>query len=185
MCCDNYVHNELISMKQYTCPFCDEFIGKEDKCDYSCCKYKQIEDVNGIYTCVSCGLVYNSINKDDYIDFHENLFKFRRKSIYIRKYYIENTLNNLLINNGIELTYQQRCKIYKIFEQIECILPAINKKRRRIININYIIQKILVMMNSKYKIPVTKSIKTMKFYDEYWNRIMSIIGHKIEAIIYE
>ena len=38
-------------------------------------------------------------------------------------------------------------------------------------------------MNSKYKIPVTKSIKTIQFYDKYWNKIMDIIGNKIEKII--
>ena len=129
MCSEN-IHDELISINQYTCPFCDEFLVKIVISSDPCCRYQQIEDINGIETCISCGLVYNPISKDDYIDFHENLFRFHRKSVYIRKYHIKNTLDNLLINNRIELTYKQRCKIYKIFEQIEYILPSINEKKK-------------------------------------------------------
>ena len=87
--------------------------------------------------------------KSDYIDFYENLYKIRRKSIYIRKYHIENSLNNLLLDQGVELTYNQRDRIYKIFEQIGYILPQINENRRRIISIKYILKKILDMMNLK------------------------------------
>ena len=38
-------------------------------------------------------------------------------------------------------------------------------------------------MNTTYEIPVTKSGKTLAFYNKYWVQIMALIGHKIEAII--
>ena len=181
--CDGNIHNELISMDEFECPFCNEFLIKGNISYDSCCDSSHIVEIQGMDVCIECGLVINSISKSDYIEFYENLFRIRRKSIYIRKYHIENSLKNLLVKYNIELTYNQRDKIYKIFEQIGYILPEINVTRKRIINITYIIKKILEMMNSTYEIPITKSIKTLDFYNKYWDKIMTIIGNKIESII--
>ena len=181
--CDKLIHDELMYMEESECPFCTELLIKSDISSDSCCEDSQIVEIQGMRVCVSCGLILSSISKSDYIEFYENLFRIQRKSIYIRKYHIENSLNNLLLNYGVELTYNQRDRIYKIFEQIGYILSQINGNRKRIININFIIKKILEMMNSTYEIPVTKSIKTLDFYNKYWAQIMAIIGNKIEAII--
>ena len=40
------------------------------------------------------------------------------------------------------------------------------------------------MMGIPYKnIPISKSKKTLAFYDRYWTTIMSLIGDKIKSII--
>ena len=181
--CDTTIHCELIDMEEPECRYCNELLIKGDISSVSCCNNERIEDIDGIRVCFSCGLVHCTISKSDYIDFYENVYKIRRKSIYIRKYHIENSLNNLLLDQGVELTYDQRDRIYKIFEQIGYILNQIDGNRKRIISIKYILKKILDMMDLKYHIPITKSKRTLAFYNEYWTKIMALIGNKIEAII--
>ena len=39
------------------------------------------------------------------------------------------------------------------------------------------------MMDIKYNITVTKSIRTLNFYNAYWEKIMTLIGDKIESIL--
>ena len=45
--------------------------------------------------CTNCGKIYYEFYKNNYIDFYENMYKIRKKSIYKRKYHIENVLNNI------------------------------------------------------------------------------------------
>ena len=165
------------------CPFCDITLQEIGKESYFCCKNKQTFDVGGIEVCISCGLVYNAISKSDYIEFYENLFRIHRKSIYIRRYHIENLLNDLLVNQGVELTYNQRKQIYKIFELIGFVTNQINENRKRIISVKYLLKRIFDIMDIKYNILVTKSIRTLTFYNAYWEKIMAIIGDKIISIL--
>ena len=54
------------------------------------------------------------------------------------------------------------------------------------ISVNYIIQMRMIfkMMGIPYKkIPISKSKKTLAFYNKYWASIMSLIGDKIKSII--
>ena len=182
ICCDS-IHDELINIKESVCPFCNELLIKDTSSSDLCCENPQIFDVGGMRVCISCGLVHNAISKSDYIEFYENLFRLRRKSIYIRKYHIENTLNDLLVIQGVELTHNQRTQIYKIFELIGYITNQINENRKRIISVKYLLKRIFDMMDIKYNIPVTKSIRTLNFYNAYWERIMTLIGDKIESIL--
>ena len=181
--CDTTIHNELININEPTCPFCDKLLIKGDTTADQCCDNQQIDDINGIQVCIDCGLVHSCLSKSDYIDFFENVYRIRRKSIYIRKYHIENIMNDLLLNQGVELTYDQRARIYKVFEHIGHILPQINGNRKRIISIRYILYNILEMMNLSYNIDITKSKRTLAFYNRYWNQVMALIGDKIRSII--
>ena len=181
--CNNNIHDELIAINQDICPFCEKLLihgnNELDKCCLDC----KIEDIYGIYTCISCGLVNGVVYKSAFFDFYENMYKIVRKSIYIRKYHIENLLNNLLVNQGVELTHKQRTQIYKIFELIGYITNQINENRKRIIGVKYLLKRIFEMMDIKYNIPVTKSIRTLNFYNAYWEKIMTLIGDKIESIL--
>ena len=38
-------------------------------------------------------------------------------------------------------------------------------------------------MDIKYNIPITKSIRTLTFYNAYWEKIITVIGDKIKSII--
>ena len=52
------------------------------------------------------------------------------------------------------------------------------------ISINYILRHALQLMGLPYdKIPISKSKKTLAFYDQYWVKIMTLIGDKIKTII--
>ena len=72
----------------------------------------------------------------------------------------------------------------KFFYEINSILPLVNKTRRRIISVNFILRRIFEMMGIPCKkIPISKSKKTLAFYDKYWDSIMYHIGDKIQSII--
>ena len=181
--CNNNIHDELIAINQDICPFCEKLLihgnNELDKCCLDC----KIEDIDGIYTCISCGLVNGVVYKSAFFNFYENMYKIVRKSIYIRKYHIENLINILLINQGVELTHKQRIQIYKIFELIGFVTNQINENRKRIISVKYLLKRIFDMMDIKYNIPITKSIRTLNFYNAYWEKIMTLIGDKIKSIL--
>ena len=163
--CDMMIHDELINIEEFICPYCDQLLITCDKVDDLCCDGQQIEDLNGIMTCISCGQVNGYVNDTGFIDYYENLHKIKRKSVYNRKYHIENKLNSFIYYRKIELTFDQRNRIYKVFKEIDNILKYVNKKdRKRIISVNYLLRMILKMMKLSYdNIPVTKSVRTHSY----------------------
>ena len=75
-------------------------------------------------------------------------------------------------------------KICRIFKEIEKVLPQVNGNRKRMINTNFIMKKLLKMFNLPHDdITVTKSKRTLAFYEQYWGYIMSLIGDEIVLII--
>ena len=183
--CDSSIHDELINLEQSTCPFCDQLLMKCDKSPDSCCNEQNIENLNGFNTCLNCGLVDGYTTDNEYIDFYANLYKIKRRSVYNRFYHIENVLNKICLNNIVDLTNEQRGRIYKIFNLIDTIIPKVNNTtRKRLISINYILKMIFIMMGLPCDdIPISKSKRTLVYYKNYWDRIMSIIGDKIQSII--
>ena len=82
------------------------------------------------------------------------------------------------------MTCKDQIKIKKIFSEIGEILDKVNGTRKRMISINFIIRKVLSMMNLPFdKLPLTKSKKTMASYEKYWKQINELIGDKIKEII--
>ena len=182
--CDSNIHDELINLEQSTCPFCDQLLVEGDKATMLCCSEQNIEHDNGMKVCVNCGSVYGYDNATEYIDYYENIYKIHRKSVYHRKYHIENILNGLLVDQRVELTHDQRDLIYKVFAEIGNILNDVNGSRKRMISTKFVIRNIFKMMGLAYEqIPITKSKKTIAFYDKYWAQIIALIGDKIKTII--
>ena len=106
-----------------------------------------------------------------------------RKSVYHRKYHIRNIVNNMSIT-GNKISVQNRLKIFKVFKEIEKILPQVNGNRKRMINTNFILKELFKMMKLPCDdITVTKSKRTLAFYEQYWNDIMSLMGNETELII--
>ena len=69
-------------------------------------------------------------------------------------------------------------RICKIFDQIENIVPLIDNKRKRLISINFLLRRIIKTYFpgiSYKKIKITKSDKTLKYYNDYWNKIVTLI----------
>ena len=58
-------------------------------------------DDNGSNICKVCGTVNGYQGANEYTNFHENMYKIVKKSVYGRKYHLENVINK----NGITLSY--------------------------------------------------------------------------------
>ena len=168
------------------CFFCDyhkESSNKTSNMPY-CCENQNIRDISGQLTCIHCGQVIGEDFKTEYINFHANLFKIYKKTVYNRKYHLSHTLDQIILKNKVEISCSTNFKVHKIFVEINKILPKINGKRKRIISLKYLLHRILQFMKiDSSQIELTKSKKTMKLYNVYWDKIMNIIGPKIMHII--
>ena len=112
--------------------------------------------------------------KIEYINFHANLFKIYKKTKYNRKYHLSHTLDQIILKNKVEISCSTNFN--KIFVEINKILPQIHGRRKRIINLKYLLHRILQLIKiDSSQIELTKSKKTMKLYNVYWNNIMDII----------
>ena len=88
---------------------------------------------------------------NEYIDNNENKFKIMRNSVHYRKYHIQNVMFNKCSKGNMQITTIDKNKIFEIFKKIESVLPQINGDRKRIINIDFILKQILMMMRSQQK----------------------------------
>ena len=189
MRCNTQIHDELKNMGEPTCPFCDRLLVEVDKVEVDevvelCCSEYDMENVNGMNICINCGSIHGYDYVSEYVDLHENMYKIRRKSVYHRKYHIENVLNSICYRNRVQLTHNQRNRIYKVFTEINSILHKINDGRKRIIQIKFILMQLFKMLGLPYKdIQVTKSEETLTYYKQYWAKVQLLIGDKIQSII--
>ena len=184
MCCNSQIHDDLKNIEESTRPFCNQLLVEGDKVAESCCSEQYIEHNNGLKVCLNCGSVHGYDNVNEYIDFYENIHRIHQKSVYHRKYHIENVLNSICYEKRVELTHDQRDRIYKVFVEIGNILHKVNGTRKRMISVNFIMRRIFEMMKIPYKqIPISRSKKTLAFYHQYWACILSIIGDKMKSII--
>ena len=189
MRCNTQIHDELKSMGEPTCPFCDRLLVEVDEVEAekvieSCCCEQDMENVNGMNVCINCGSVHGYDYVPEHVDFYENMYKIRRKSVYHRKYHIENVLNSICYRNRVQLTYNQRNRIYKVFTEIDSIFHKINDGRKRMIGIKYIMKQLFKMLELPYKdIQVTKSEETLTYYKQYWAKVQLLIGDRIQSII--
>ena len=184
MDCDcNDSHNGLQEMGELMCPFCGFQSNYIKKSEFCCNKSDIINDNNKI-VCKNCGIVQGFKYAKEYINFYENRHRFVRKSVYDRKYYIEKRLFDIRCKYSIYLTCKDQIKIKKIFIEIGKILNEVNGTRKRMISINFILRKLLNLMNIPCdEIPISKWVKTIAFHNKYWSKIMSLIGDKILAIL--
>ena len=123
----------------------------------------------------NCSQIGNELFKTNYIDFYQNMYKIGKKSIYIRKYHIINVLNVISLKNNKPIPYQTINRVCQIFDKINNVWPQINQKRKRLISIEYIINKLFNHWNLKFVVPITKSKKTLHDYEKYWNQLCLLI----------
>ena len=171
--CNEEVHELLIQEGQVNCIFCNKQIQDSGKPkQYFCCKnMKLIKDK--LLVCKNCGQVHNYLTADEYVDFYENRHKMKRKSVYHRKYHILNVINNIAQNNNIQVGYYNREKILRIFRLIDQVN---NFGRKRLISVNFIIKQLFDILGVEYKIiPLTQSKNTVRYYENWWERVYSLI----------
>ena len=140
------------------------------------CREDKFSIYLGQHICDSCG-VFNGYVLG-YFDIKEKdrLF-YKKKSIYNRKYHYEKKVYQ--ISKRVKLTDDEQCRLYNELMKIDdSIMKLQNKKfgRKRMINIFYLIKKILHKMgNEKYRLVYLKiSPETLKKYEEWWNSYISI-----------
>ena len=184
MNCNSQIHDELKNMMELTCPFCSQQLLEVDKAIESCCSEQNVENIDGMNTCLNCGLIHCCDDIAEYFNFYENMYMLRRKSIYHRKYRINYVLDCISCENNVQLTYRQKERIHEVFIEIGSVLHDVDDGRKRIICIKYVIKQLFKMIGLPYKdINITKSKRTLKFYNEYWEKILLLIGDRIQSII--
>ena len=147
----------------------------------------ELEPYMGQWLCVKCGVIKGYILGQYDINDFDRLY-YQKKSIYHRKYYFEKKVNN--ISKLIGLNDKEKCELYeKLLEMDSSIMVKVNKKynRKRMININFIIKKILKQIESrgvegenppreKYKkINIKISPKILEIYNNWWKVYKELI----------
>ena len=188
MNCNKDIHDELKESGEISCPFCNQNLDSNEKPllvkNDLCCDNQDVINEDGMSVCLSCGIVQGYNIASEYVDFYENIHRFKRKSVYHREYHINNTIIDIKQKYNIKISHHDKCKIKRVFAEIGNIIDQVNGTRKRMISVNFIMRKIFKMMGIPYKnIPISKSKKTLAFYDRYWTSIMSLIGDKIKSIV--
>ena len=136
--CNIIIHKEL-SDEYVICPFCVRQISERKKKDVECCNNQEIINNGEMVICKNCGIVQHYNFHKEYVDFNENKYKMRKKSVYIRKYHLNNILMDICGKNNIQLEYSDTLKIFEIFDKINKVIPKLGSNRNRIISIKYIL----------------------------------------------
>ena len=185
MNCNLEIPNGLKVMGQLFCDFCDlKLCDYKSKQEDTCCDQKDILNDNGMNVCQNCGSIYGYKMVSEYVDFYENKHRYRRKSVYYRKYHIQNKINDISNKHKLHISYNNTQKIHLIFKEINKILLQVNGDRKRMVSINYILKQLFKMLRIPDKdIEISRSKSTLAYYKQYWGRICSLIGDKIESIV--
>ena len=93
--------------EELICPFCDKQLTTLPNAVNQCCSEIDVKNVDGENVCINCGSVRGYDYVTEYFNFYDNMHKIRQKSVYHRKYHIENVLGSISCENNIQLTYQQ------------------------------------------------------------------------------
>ena len=132
---------------------------------------------DNLLVCKNCGQVHDYLTADEYVDFYENRYRIKRKSVYHRKYHIINVMDNIAQINGIQIGYYNRENILRIFKLIDNVTSQVNNFRRRpLISVNFIIKQLFDILGVEYKIiPLTRSKNTLRYYENWWERVYALI----------
>ena len=142
-----------------------------------CSNTESFSTYSGQNMCNECGTLNGHVlGQFDIKDF-DRLY-YRKKSIYHRKYYYDKKVKN--ISKIINLTDEQKFELYNRLLKIDNYnMEIINKQyfRKRMININYVIKKILEEMGCEnYKnIEVKISPQTLAIYDRWWKSYNNLL----------
>ena len=125
----------------------------------------------GYKICEECGITNGHVL--GYFDPKEyDRLYFRKKSVYQRKYYYEKKIKQIPNLSG-----EDKSLIYKKLMGIdEKVIKKVNKKfsRKRMINIFYIINRILEEMGLNNKIKLNISKETKNYYDRWWKSYLKL-----------
>jgi len=90
-------------------------------------------------------------------------------------------LTDISSKTGWQISVQNHNRIHDIFRKIDKIMPQINGDCKRMININFILEKIFEFLDLPTdNIPITKSEKTLLMYEYYWHNTINLIGNPFD-----
>ena len=156
----NILHNYNNRMQQFS---------PKSKCK-NCPNTSSFSIDYGLKICDECGTsnghVLGQFDLKDLDRLH-----YRKKSIYHRKYHYEKKVNQ--ISKRVGLNDEEKYELYSRLINIDNhTMKILNKQyfRKRLININYLIKKLLEEMGcEKYKLVVFKiSPQTLEIYEKWW-----------------
>ena len=132
----------------------------------------------GYKICEECGITNGHVL--GYFDPKEyDRLYFRKKSVYQRKYYYEKKIKQIPNLSG-----EDKSLLYKKLMEIdEKVLKEVNKKfsGKRMINIFYIIERMLDEMGLNHKIQLNISSQTKEYYDRWWESYLKLRSHEREG----
>ena len=146
------------------------------KISCSSCQKTDFDLVSGFVFCVNCGSqngrYFDSFDKRD-----QDRLLFRKKSIYQRKYHFEKKVKQ--VSKRLNLSEDEKYNLYsKLMEIDNRIMEKLNKqfKRKRTINIVFLIKKILEEMNNPKHSLVELNIgdQTLENYENWWQSYKSL-----------
>lgn len=141
-----------------------------------------VKHLNDYFVCLNCASLHGYEVSSEYIDFYENRHRIKRKSIYNRKYHLQNKI--LRYAYDIQIPYHIYKKILDIFAVIDKVLLKVNNDtRKRLIKIDFILNKLFALLNFKFAIPPKDSKKTLLYNENYWKTINSLCGEEIQSIL--
>lgn len=184
MYCDKSVHFYLTQENYIECPFCYKQIQNSNPIKSTCCDNTNITNDASCLICKNCASVHGYQPVKEYIDFYENRYRIKRKSVYNRKYHLQNRIRTLCVENNVQISYHKQQKMLQIFEKIDNILSIVNNNlRKRMIKIDCILKILFEYLGIKIEITQSSSNKTSVYNKQYWEKINSLIGDKIQAIL--
>ena len=139
------------NLRQIYCPVCNKQLQEHTVKNEQCCKTMKLETDNGEIVWVSCYLIQRCKYVNEYIDNNENKFKIMKNSVHLRKYHIQKVIFDKCSKDNMQITTIDKNRIFEVFEKNESVLPQINGDRKRMINIDFILKQILMMMRLQYK----------------------------------
>ena len=95
-----------------------------------CCQSQDVINDNGMNVCKSCGVVQDYRKVSEYVDFYESEHRFRRKSVYHRKYHVINRIDFLSGESKVQLSHENKARIIPIFKEVNKVLPQVNNGRK-------------------------------------------------------
>ena len=165
---EDQIKQYLDILHNYTKP--KKEISKKSKC-CNCQNTDSFSIVSGYKVCDECATTNGHVLGFYDVKDYERLY-YRKKSIYQRKYHYEKKVNEVC--RRIKLTDEQRYEVYnKLMDIDNYVMNILNKQycRKRMINILYLIKKILEEMGwEKSKLVYLKiSPQTLKIYEKWWD----------------
>ena len=81
------------------------------------CLAKELIVEDGKIICMHCGQVDGEEFANEYSNFNENKYTIVKKSIYQRKYHLENVLNDICSKNKLQISVRDLTKIKRVFKK--------------------------------------------------------------------